>query len=256
MRCKLHQFAAIDERNHLHSGGEDDVVELVNLGMNGLEHVVRIRAFAQENDSGNYVVVVNDLSVVATNRPPKLAQTDLRTLCHSRNITDVQRRPILGFDHGVGDVAHVVRHADFTYVHLLQARLDEASSGVGVVVGELLLHLADAESVGDEFLRIDAHLILARRTAEAGDVHHVGDGLEILFDHPIFERLQFHHVILWIGAAQREEIDLSDGAPVGPHLRIDAGWQGDLRQPLQHAFPIPGVLGSVFKDQLQIGKPE
>ena len=138
---------------------------------------------------------------------------------HDRDILHVQRRSVLGREHRVFDVAHVLDQAHFAHIDLLQAGLNEAAAGVGVVVGELLLHLRDAEPVGDQLVGIDAHLILARRTAEAGDVHDVRNGLEVLLDHPVFERLQLHHVILRIGAVQREEVDLADGTPVGAHLR-------------------------------------
>ena len=45
--------------------------------------------------------------------------------------------------------------ADLADVDLLLALLDEAAAGVGVVVGELLLDLADAEAVGDELVGVD-----------------------------------------------------------------------------------------------------
>ena len=113
---------------------------------------------------------------------------------------------------------------DFAHVDLLQTLLDEAAAGVGVVVGELLLDLGEAQAVGDQFVGIDAHLIFARGAAEAGHVDDIGHGFEILFDDPVFERLQLHRVIRRIGAVQREEINLADRAPVRAHLRIDARW--------------------------------
>jgi hypothetical protein len=213
-------------------------------------------AFPQKNDPGHHVVIVDDGAIFPANRAAELAETYFGTLRHDGDIADMQGSSALRLDHGVGDIADRVNHADFAHVHLLQPRLNEAPSGVGVVVGQLLFHLADAQPVGDELFRIDAHLILARGTPEAGDVHHVGDRLEIFLDHPIFKRFQLHHVVFRIGAAQGVEIDLAHRAPVGPHLWVHARRQGHLRQPFQHALPIPGVLGSIFKDQLQIGQAE
>ena len=152
--------------------------------------------------------------------------------------------PFLVSDHRVLDVVHVLDQTHFAHVDLLQAGFDEAAAGIGVVVGELLLHLADAEAVGDQLVGIDANLIFARGAAEAGHIHDVGNGLEVLLDHPVFERLQLHHVVRRIGAVQREEIDLADRAPVGSHLRRHAGGkrqaEDDLRQPLQHSLAVPG----------------
>ncbi len=72
--------------------------------------------------------------------------------------------------------------ADFADVDLLLALLDEVAAGVDVVVGDLLLDLADGEAVGDELVGVDADLVLAGDAAEAGDVDDAGDGLELLFE--------------------------------------------------------------------------
>ena len=112
-----------------------------------------------------------------------------------------------------------VDQSDGADVDLLQTLLDEASAGVDVVVGELLLDLGQAQAVGDEFVGVDANLIFAGGAAEAGNVDDVGHGFEILFDDPVFDGLQFHRVVGRIGAVQGEEINLADRAPVGAHLR-------------------------------------
>jgi hypothetical protein len=58
------------------------------------------------------------------------------------NVFDPQRRAVLGRDDGLLDVLGAVDQSDGAHVDLLQAFLDEASAGVHVVVGELLLDLA------------------------------------------------------------------------------------------------------------------
>ena len=125
-----------------------------------------------------------------------------------------------------------------------------------VVVGELLLDLGEAESVGDQLVGIDADLIFAGGTSEAGNIDDIGDGLEVLLDHPVFDRLQLHHVVLGIRAVQREEVDLADRTPVGAHLRHDPGRQRNLRKPLENSFPVPCVLLLVIENQLQVREPE
>ncbi len=77
--------------------------------------------------------------------------------------------------------------ADLADVDLLLALLDEAAAGVDVVVGDLLLDLADGETVGDELVGIDADLVLARHAAEAGDVDDAGDGLELFLELPVLQ---------------------------------------------------------------------
>ncbi len=67
---------------------------------------------------------------------------------------------------------------------------------------ELLLHLGDVQAVIDELIGVEAHLIFAGGAAETGHVDNVGHGLESLFHHPVFERLDFHHVVAGIGTFQ------------------------------------------------------
>ncbi len=72
MGRELHQLAAIDERDNLHAGGQDEVVEFVHLGVNALERGVGIRALAHQHDSGHHVLVVDNPSILAANRASKL----------------------------------------------------------------------------------------------------------------------------------------------------------------------------------------
>ena len=155
-----------------------------------------------------------------------LAEADLGALRHGGDVFDAQRGAVLRLEDGVFDVVDVAVEADFADVDLLLALLDEAAAGVDVVVGELLLDLADGEAVGDELVGIDADLVLARDAAEAGDVDYAGDGLELLFELPVLERLELHAVVGRVGGAQRVPVDLADGAPVGAHLRA-AGRRGE-----------------------------
>ena len=47
------------------------------------------------------------------------------------------------------------------------------------------------------------NLIFLGGAAEAGHVDHVRHRLELLLQHPVLERLQFHQVVFGIGALQR-----------------------------------------------------
>lgn len=86
---------------------------------------------------------------------------------HHRDILHANRRSALGRDNCVFDVAYGSHQAHFADVDLLQPGLDEAAARIGIVIGKLLLDLGDAQSIGHEFIGIDAYLVLARRAAEA-----------------------------------------------------------------------------------------
>ena len=61
---------------------------------------------------------------------------------------------------------------------------------------------------------------------------------------------------LGLRAGQRVPVDLSDRAPVRPHLRLNVIGQGHLRKALQRLLPVPVVYGIVVEDQGDAGKPE
>ena len=190
------------------------------------------------------------------NRFRSLPQANLRPLRNHRNIPHVKRRAVLGEKDRLSNVLRPVDQSHFAHIDLLQTLLDKTSARVGIVICELLFDLRQAEPVCNQFVRIDPYLIFARRPSETGNIHHVRHGLETLFNHPIFHRLQFHRVIGRVCAVQREKINLTHRTPVRPHLRDHARRQRDLAQPLQHPFPIPVVLGFVVEDQFQVGESE
>ena len=213
------------------------IVQFCHFLVNTLQRRVRLGVLPQQHDAGNHIVVIDDPAVRVPGRPGKLAQAYLRTLRNDGDIADAERRAVLGQNHGVLDIVNVPNQTHFPNIDLLQAGFDKAAAPIGVVVGELLLHLADAESVGDQLVGVDANLVFARGSAEAGDIDDVGNGLEVLLHHPVFNGLQLHHVVRRVGGVQREEVDLAGRAPVRLHLRRHAGGnrgrrQSDLRKPL------------------------
>src|SRR3974390_1161948 len=250
------EVVAVEKRNHFNAGRQDVVVELVDLDVNGVKGGLGISAFAQEDDARTDVVVIDDHTVFAMNGAAKLAKADLGALSDHRDVLNPQGGARLGNQGGVLDVGDISDQADGTNVDLLQARFDETAPGVGVVVGELLFDLRQAEAVGNQLVRIDADLVFASRPAKTGAVANIGHRLTVLFDDPVFDGLQIHHVIYGIRALQGEEIDLPDGATIRSHLRVDALGQGDLGEPLEHALSIPGILLFIVENEFQIGKAE
>src|SRR5580704_3792076 len=187
MRREVYQITAVDERNDFHAGWQNAVVQFLRLGMDSRERVIRIRAFAQEHDTRDHVVVVDDFPVFAMNRASKLAESNFRALGHDGNILDSERRAILGSEDGVFDITDGSDQSNFADIDLLLAGFDETAARIYIVVGELLLHLGDAETVGNQLRGIQANLILARGSAEAGHIYNIGDRFEIFLDDPIFD---------------------------------------------------------------------
>ena len=67
----------------------------------------------------------------------------------------------------------------------------ESAARVGVVHRELLKHLRHGDVIAVEPRRIEQHLILHHRAAEAGIIRDAGDLFVGALDHPVFESFQF-----------------------------------------------------------------
>ena len=89
------------------------------------------------------------------------------------------------------NVAVVANQAEAAHVVKLAALRIKSAAGVGVVDGELLDDLRDGDVIAVEPRRIEQHLILHHRAAEAGIVRHARHLLVLALDHPIFDRFQF-----------------------------------------------------------------
>ena len=251
---EFEEIAAVDQRNQLHARGQDVIVHLLDLGVEPAKRLIGVGAFTKKRDPGNNVRAIDQLPILMANGAGELSQANFRALRDHGNILDMDRRTVLAQNDGVFDVLNVADQTHFTNVDLLRAGLHEAAAGVGIIVGELLLYLSEAEPVVDQLFGIDPNLILARGAAKTGNVHNVGNLLQIFFHHPVFDRFQIDHVICRVGAVQREEINLAHRTPVGTHLRHHACGHSYLGKPLQNAFPVPVVIGIVVEDQLQIRK--
>ncbi len=77
---------------------------------------------------------------------------------------------VLGFDDGVFNVLHGGVEAERLNVDLLRALLNKAAAAVGVVIGDLLLDLADAQAIGDELIGIELDLVFLGGPAEACNI--------------------------------------------------------------------------------------
>src|SRR6266436_4182226 len=183
VRGQMHEVAAVQERNNLHSGRKNALVQLLHLFMNGYQRFIRIGALPQEDDSLHGIFAIEDRAICAANGFADLPQANFRTLRDDANVLDANGSAILRFD-------------------------------------QLLFHLADAEAVSNQLAGVQTHLILAGNATKTDHVHDVGNRLELLFESPILDGLQFHRVILRVRALQRVPVNLSHRAPVRAHLRL------------------------------------
>src|SRR3974377_448691 len=104
------------------------------------------------------------------NRLGRLSEADLWPLRDAGNALDSPWCPILRENDRLLDVMHGPDQAYFPNVDLLLASFDKATACIGIAVGELLLHLREAEPVGNQLVGVQAHLVFAGWSAKTGNV--------------------------------------------------------------------------------------
>ena len=188
--------------------------------------------------------------------PRHAPQSNSWALPHHCKILYPKSRSVLSRQNGLRDILGILIEPERTDVHLLEAGLHKAAAGIHVVVGQLLLHLANTQSVRDEFVRVDANLILSRSAPEIRHVDDIRYGLEFLQQDPVFNRSQIHQVIPRISASEGVPINLTDQPPVRTDLRLQPLRQIDLGEPLEDLLPVPVVVRLVVEDAQHKGQTE
>ena len=207
----MHQVAAIEEGNNSNALGKDVVVDLPDLFLDAFEHRVCVRALAEQNRAFHYIRIVDQPPFVVSVGLGDLAQPYLGSLVDFRNILDADWCSAGCLDQGIFNLLDIFIKALCLHIDLLRACDDEASTGIGVVVLELLLDLGNAEAVANQLLRIEPDLIFLCDSTKAGDVDNTGNIFELLLENPVFKRLLLHDVDIRILALNGVPVNLPAG---------------------------------------------
>ena len=111
----------------------------------------------------------------------------------------------------------------------------------------MLLHLANAQAIADQLIRIEPDLVFLGHAAEGGHVDDAGNILVLLGKNPVLERLLLHDIDIRIFALDGVPVDLSRGTPICLQLRDKPGRKRDHSHAFQHSFPIPAVVRIVVE---------
>src|SRR5271157_822422 len=185
----VQQVSAVEHGNDLHALRQDGIVELFHLLMDRVQRGSGIGAFAQQRHALDDFWIVDDGPIRLVVRSCHGAEQDFWALLYFRYVFDSQRRSAFCRQDGILNVLHRGVDADGANVELLSPLLYKTSAGIHVVVRELLLDLANAQTVRHKLVRVDAHLVFAGRAAERGYVDNIRDRLEFLFKSPVLDRL-------------------------------------------------------------------
>ncbi len=203
---ELHQLATIVIGMDLDVGRQDGAIEFVGLGLDRLEHVLRLLAAQHEDDAFDRVIV---LLIAELAEARRVADLDRADVLHANG------HAIIGADNNVTDVFGVAHQAEAAHVIELAALRVESAAGVGVVGGERVNDLRNGEVIAVKARGIEQHLILHDRAAEAGVV---GDAVHRAIgalDDPVLEGLQLLRAA--VGALDNVAIDEAAGTEERRH---------------------------------------
>jgi hypothetical protein len=100
----MDKVAAVQMGNEFDAGRQDAVVQLGDLRMQRVERCVGLRAFAQQNDTRDHVVIIEDHSIVGANCFSELSQADLGCLYDRSHVAHPDRRSVDDLDHRSADI--------------------------------------------------------------------------------------------------------------------------------------------------------
>ena len=87
----MHQVASVQMRNYFHAWRQEMIVEEIHLLVQSFKHIIGIRAFAQQHESGHHVGIVHDPFGPVMNCFADLAQSDFGSLLNHSDFAHSQR---------------------------------------------------------------------------------------------------------------------------------------------------------------------
>src|ERR1019366_3152888 len=124
---------------------------------------------------------------------------------------------------------------------------DVGPARVAIAFRERVEHLRERERVGLELQRVDVHLVLLRRPAEAHDVDDARHGAQLPLHDPVLEGFQLERREAR-RAREGVTVDLAHGRRVGREIRLSSLGQRYGLQPLEGLVPRVGAVGIVLED--------
>ena len=168
------------------------------------------------------------------------------------DVADQDRRAVVHGHDDVADVLGRLNASQSAHVVKLAALRVEAAAGVAVVRAERADDQRHRQADRGHLRRIEQHLILHRRTAEAGVVRDAGNGFVLALDHPILERLQLHRRA--VGTFEHVAENQSRRREERRHARRDSVGQRHVREALQRLLAREVAVRPRLERQPDVGQ--
>ena len=173
----------------------------VDFFVQGGKRGQRLCALLEEHDGLDDVGIVVMVEVAAAD----LARGAADGLPARRTRREQDRHAVVLGDDDVAHVVDRVQQADAADVDALAADGEVVAAGVGIAVGDGVDDLGHGDAVGEELAGIDFSLILARGSAEGGDVDDAGDLFDLANEQPVLRGLELVERITGAGRADSDK---------------------------------------------------
>ena len=157
------------------------MIEILRDLLHFVQNNLRLLADPHKDHAFHRVVLVHDAKL-----PEAWGVPDF----HFGQVMYVSGNSVVRSQHDVADVLEVTDQTQSANVVKLAALEVKATSGVGVVVGQLLKDLRYGHAVRKQFVRIQKHLILHGGTAQARIIGHALKRAVTPVNHPILDGLE------------------------------------------------------------------
>ena len=151
---------------------------LRDLLLDALDHLHRVFASAHHDHPADYLTPIH-----IERAAPEVAS--------NRNLSDifkVNRKAILRTNGDAPKIIEAVNQPDTAHDKLHAILFDDLPADVDIAVGERIHDLAQVHARLPHFPRVDGHLILAHKAADAGDFRDAFDRRQLIPDEQILQR--------------------------------------------------------------------
>ncbi len=199
----IDEDAAIVERNDLHVRWKPRL-NFGDLLLDRVDDFARIGPIANDDHAadGLFAVLVEH------------AAAELRPQLHAAYVAQGDRSAVVGAQRYVFDILESADQADAAHDFFGVANLDHLGADVVVAALHSRDHILERDVVGAQLDGIEVDLVLAHEAAHAGHFSDARNGVELILDEPVLNRVQGAGVV---GPFDRVPEDLPDAGSIGPH---------------------------------------
>ena len=220
------------------------MVQFLGFCFHSFKDILGLLSAQHENDAFHGVVILL-----------KTEFTQARSVSdgHVSHVPDSDGHAFVGADHDVSNVLGVSYQPDAANVIELPTLRIEAAPGIRIVSRQRCCHLRDGQVIPIDARRVEQHLILHHRSAEARVVRHAVNRTIGALNHPVFNGFQLLRSA--IGTLQHIAIDQAAWTEERCEGRSHSCGQRGLSEPFEHDLPRKVIVGVFFEGEDYIGQP-